>query len=254
MGIRASFVRYGVVITTVGGFVGLVAACIPEPEGDFNDFKSRTAGVQGQSSGSGSSGTASGGIDSGPPSEASAIDTKPPEQTVDQLYVGICVTQLAAGDPEQALRFYVESKYTPDSSQATNGSIAMVLTPMLGWDVPNSIYIQPTSVSKSQTKGGPINVPATPIEKNGHFTLNLGTIQLDAETNSISGRAATIEGTTLNGLYGAGERFCSTLAGQLTKPYASTFDPKQNTCLFVKAKDGDPLPKIPAADFVCAVP
>src|SRR5262245_48942673 len=102
---RAGFTfARGLTLALSLGSIGLVAtasstACIPDPEGDFNEFKSRTANLP------------------RPPEEgpgdAAAFDSKPPEEAVDALYVGICVTTLAARDPEQALRFYTETKYTP---------------------------------------------------------------------------------------------------------------------------------------------
>ena len=71
------------------------------------------------------------------------------------------------------------------------------------------------------------------------------------EANSISGRDAIIERTTLDGRFSSGDRFCTSLGGQLTSPYELTFVPAQNTCLFQKVTEGDPLPKIAPAEFVC---
>ena len=97
MGIRAS-VRHGVVITTVGGFCRPRGGLHSDPEGDFNDFKVPDRGCPGQSSGKaaaaappavGSTGAAERGLRHR--HEAAGADRR--------SYVGICVTQLAAGDP-----------------------------------------------------------------------------------------------------------------------------------------------------------
>lgn len=214
----------------------LTTACFPDPEGDYEDFIARTANLQ---------------EDSGPPAEVDAnIDTKPPTESVDALYVGICVTTLAAKDPEQALRFYTETKFTPD--QAGGGMLALTVSPLRGWDLATNGYTSPATVSKSEIRGDNIPVPETPVAAGtGRFTAVLGTVRLTKEANSVSGKDALINNVTLDGRIGAGDRFCTTLAGDLVEPYGFTFDPKANTCLFQKVNEGDPLPKIPSAEFVC---
>lgn len=229
--------RLGLALSTVAATgIALVAACIPDPKGDYDDYLERTASESKNSSSGGA-------VDA-------SIDTKPPETAVDALYVGICVTALAARDPSQALRFYTETKFTPDP--AGGGKITMAVTPLLGWDKVNNEFTQPKTVSKSETRGATINVADTPVAAGqGRFTANLGTVNLNGEANSVSGRDAVIEGTVLDGRFGGGDRFCTTLGGQLTIPYGFTFDPAQNTCIFVKAKEGDPLPTIASEEFVC---
>ena len=238
----APFLR-GLAVALSLGFVGVLAsasntACIPDPEGDYEDFKARTANL-------------------GPPEQTpttdASFDSKPPDTAVEALYVGICVTALAAGDPEQALRFYTETKYTPDAADAASGKLTMTVTPMVGWDVPGKRYVAPATVSKSERRGDPITISDVAVAGDGRFTASLGTVHLAQEANSVSGRAAVIEGTTLDGRFSAGDRFCSTLGGLLTVPYQFTFDPKQNTCLFTKVKEGDPLPKIDSSEFVCSL-
>jgi hypothetical protein len=221
------------------GAVGVIAsasnaACIPDPAGDYEDFKERTANLP-----------------SGQPTSDASFDSKPPETAVEALYAGICVTALAAGDPEQALRFYAETKYAPDAANPSTGKLSLTVTPLVGWDIAGNKYVSPATVSKSETRGSPISVPDVPVTGGGRFTAVLGTVHLAAEANSISGRDSVIENTTLDGLYSAGDRFCATLGGLLTVPYGFTFDPKQNTCLFQKVKDGDPLPKIESREFAC---
>lgn len=229
--------RLGIASTTIAVTAfALVAACIPDPKGDYDDYLERTANEP-KSSGGGQT--------------DASIDTKPPETAVEALYVGVCVTALAARDPSQALRFYTETKFTPDQASG-GGKITMAVTPMLGWDKANNQYTQPKTVSKSETRGATINVNDVPVAAGqGRFTANLGTVNLSGEANSVSGRDAVIEDTVLDGRFGGGDRFCTTLGGQLTIPYGFTFDPAQNTCLFVKVKEGDALPTIASEEFVC---
>lgn len=235
-----SFSR-GLVVAAALGLVGVLAsatnaACIPDPEGDYNDFKERTADL---------------GTPEPQPVADASFDSKPPETAVEALYVGICVTALAARDPEQALRFYTETKYTPDEANPATGKLSLTVTPMRGWDVPGKRYIAPETVSKSETRGGSVTIDDVPVTGGGRFTAPLGTVNLAKEANSVSGREAVIENTTLDGLFSAGDRFCSTLGGMLTVPYNFSFDPKENTCIFTKVKEGDPLPKIESSEFAC---
>jgi hypothetical protein len=222
---------YRIGVAAAAALVPLAIACLPHPKEDFDDFVARTANLT---------------PDAAKPVVDANIDSKPPEEAVESLYVGICVTKLANGDPEQALRFYTKTKYVPGTP---DGTLSISVTPLRGWE--NGQYIQPSTVSMAETRGDATNGPPGPVASDGRFTQNLGTIRLPEAANSISGRAAVIDNATLDGRFGDADRFCSTLGGQLVQPYQYTFDPAQNTCLFQKVKDGDPLPKIPAAEFVC---
>jgi hypothetical protein len=240
----SSLVRGVLVALTLGG-IGLVAAsastaCIPDPKGDYDDFTKRTEGLGGKDD---------------VVIDAAVIDAKPPEEKTTALYVGVCVTTLASKDPNQALRFYTESTYTPDAPGAATGKLTFVLTPMVGYSLATNSPITPASVSRSETRGAAIPVAEFPVAANGRFTATIGTVNLTKESNSISGRDAIIENAILDGVYGAGDRFCSTLGGLLTSPYSFTFDPKQNTCLFQKvAADGAPMPTFTASEFGCTLP
>lgn len=232
--------RLGIALSTAAvSTIALLAACLPDPKGEYQDYLDRTSNEPKPNGGG---------------QTDASIDTKPPETAVEALYVGICVTSLAARDPNQALRFYTETKFTPDPAGG-GGKITMNVTPLRGWDPnspPSGAPVTPAGVSKSETRGATITAADVPVAAGqGRFTANLGTINLAGEANSISGRDAVIEGAVLDGRFGSGDRFCSTLGGQLTKPYGFTFDPAQNTCLFVKAKEGDKIPTIDAAEFVC---
>ena len=220
------------------GFLGTVlvvggAACIPDPKGEYEDWQERTANL---------------GPSTDIPTDAAALDTKPPETVTEALYVGICTTALASSDPAQALRFYAKSKYTPDG--AGGGKLNLALKFLVGWQ--NGDYITPDAVSQANTRGNEIIVNDVAIAGGGRFTAQLGEIGIPADANTISGREAKVRDTVLDGKFGTGE-FCSTLGGHLFVPYDYDFVPKDNICLWVEVKEGDPVPTREQAQFVCAL-
>ena len=213
--------------------VAAAGACIPDPKGEYEDYQERTANL---------------GPKDEPVGDAQALDTKPPETATEALYVGICTTALASKDPAQALRFYAKSKYTPDG--AGGGKLNLGLKFLVGWQ--NGDYITPSKVADSETRGNEITAADLTVGEGGRFTANLGTMNLPADANSISGREAVINNTIIEGKFAAKE-FCATLGGHLVVPYEYDFVPKDNVCLFIEVKDGDPVPAREQGDFVCSL-
>ena len=207
------------------------AACIPDPKGEYEDYKARTAGLDQPTT----------------PTVDASIDTKPPEEAVEALYVGICTTKLALKDPAQALRFYTKTKFVPDG--AGGGKLTMNIKPLVGYQGGRAII--PTAVAESETRGNSINVPDLTIAAGqGRFTAQLGTMELPGECNSISGSDAIVNNTILDGRFADGE-FCALLGGHLIKPYEYDFIPADNACLFIKVNEGDPVPTRAAEQFAC---
>jgi hypothetical protein len=221
-------------VACVGTVLVAAGGCFPDPKGEFEDFKARTANL---------------GPGDQPDSVDASIDTKPPETATESLYIGICTTALALKDPAQALRFYTKSKFLPDGTGG--GKLSLVVKPMVGWS--NGAYITPASVSQSETRGSELSVSDVPVASGaGRFTAQFGTLNLPAEANSISGRDAVIINTMLDGRFGDPE-FCAMLGGHLTVPYEYDFVPKDNICLFIKVNEGDPVPVRDVTQFVCAL-
>ena len=217
-----------------GGAV--IVACIPDPKGEYQDYQDRTADLVGDGGGGG----------------GEVIDAKPPEEAVEQLYVAVCVTSLSGRNPEQALRFYTETKFVPEGG---GGKLTLTMSPLVGWnDPPTDAYIPPAeiTVAKSETRGDPLSAEMT-VGADGRFTQNLGKIDLDRAANSVSGRAAVIENVTLDGVFGSDERFCAQLSGSLTVPYNATLNPALNTCIFLKATEGQKVPALTQGEFTCAI-
>lgn len=168
--------------------------------------------------------------------------TTSPEET---LYFGACVTALVQRDPAQALRFFTLVKRTPTSLEVD-------ATPMLGWNLnpPPGQATTPPQVLQSYKRGTAAKASSA-VAADGSFSLALGTLNLVAEANSLSGREAKIEGLTLAGRVGNDGNFCARFSGQLTVPYEYTFKADENTCLFIRLPEGTATPPLQSSAFVC---
>jgi hypothetical protein len=217
--------RLGCVACLAGSFA-IVAACLPNPKKDFEDYSDKTADYR----------------KSGP-KDGGDIDSAPPTQAVEGLYFGACLSKLAAGRIDRVLRFYTESKFTPGAGGAAS-KLTMKITPMkLG---PNNSA--PAAFVKSETIGDTFTIDSVDVDARGVFPGALGTVKVPGAANPISGRDIVIENTSLNGRY-AEEKFCTQLAGHVVQPTDIELIGDDNTCLFFKTKEGDPLPAINVAMF-----
>src|SRR4051812_34324829 len=88
-----------------------VPACIPDPEGDFKSYTDHTSQFRDQVQ------------------DGGGIDSAPPTVAVESLYFAACLSKLAAGRIDRVLRFYTESKFTPDATGGT-GKLTLTLTAM----------------------------------------------------------------------------------------------------------------------------
>src|SRR5688572_8003278 len=88
-------------------------ACIPHPAADFEDYTDRTGSFRVTNT----------------PKDAEIPDTAPPTMAVEATYFGACLSQLAAGRIDRVLRFYTETKFTPDASGGT-GKLTLKITAM----------------------------------------------------------------------------------------------------------------------------
>jgi hypothetical protein len=210
------------------GLAGVPTACIPHPEGDFEDYQKRLAAT--------------------PQTviEASTFDiSAPPTNAVEGTYYGACLAELAFGNVVQRFNFFTITKYTPDASGA---KLQLSIQPLLIQPPPANL--PPTTVSKSGAAGPEIPTPPGAVQSNGRFRLELGTVNVPGTANPISGGDVEIAGAFLDGRF-AEARFCARLGGEVLKPVAAarTLDPPLNICQFVPIKDGDPMPEFTKADF-----
>jgi hypothetical protein len=207
----------------LGGSLALCAvapgACIPHPADDFEGYTERTSPFRE------STATDGGGVDSAPPTQAE-----------EALYFGACLSKLAAGRIDRVLRFYTETKFTPDPAGGT-GKLTLKLTPMkLG---PGNA--PPPNVSKAQTVGTTYTVTDTPTGPTGVYAAPIGTVNVPGASNPISGRDIVVEQAALPGKFGKG-KFCSQLIGHVTTPTDIQLDGPDNTCIYIQVKEGDPTP------------
>ncbi len=204
---------------------GTTWACIPHPEGDFEDYQDRIATFP------------------KPVVEASTFEAAPPPtQAVEGTYYGACVAELAFGQISKRFNFFTVTKFTPEGA---GGKLQLSIQPL---KVVNNQ--PPPTVTKADSVGPEIPAPPADVAASGRFRLELGTANVPGLANPISGGDVEILNAFLEGRF-AEAKFCARLGGQVTKPAAAarTLDPPQNICQFVPIKDGDPMPEFTQADF-----
>src|SRR3954451_5390186 len=89
-----------------------MGACV-DPKGDFESYNDRTADFR----------------KAPPPKDGGVVDSAPPVESVEGLYFGACLSKLAAGRIDRVLRFYTETKFTPNAGGG-GGKISLKLTSM----------------------------------------------------------------------------------------------------------------------------
>ena len=221
---RLGFVLACALPVALGAGIG----CIPDPKGDFDDYTDRTGDFRKA------------------PADSGAVDSAPPEGSVQGLYYGACLSTLAAGRVDRVLRFYTEVNYVADGPGAKTGKIDLKLTPMkLG---PNNG--PPEKVSKEWTTGQTYTVPATATNANGVYAAPLGTVNVPGNANPISGRDIIVEDAQVPGRF-AKEKFCSQLIGHVVQPTDIPLEGDKNTCIYFPVKEGDvpPTLKLDGSDF-----
>lgn len=200
-------------------------ACIPHPEGDFEDYQERVASLPKTSV------------------DASTFEAAPPPtHAVEGTYYGACLPELGLQNPVKRLNYFTRTKFTPDSSGA---KLELSVQPL------KVVNLQPPpTVTMADAVGSEITTPAADVAETGRFRLELGTIHVPGSANPISGGDIEILEAFLDGRF-AEERICARLGGRLTQPAAAarTLDPPLNICQFVPIKDGDSMPEFTKADF-----
>lgn len=215
------FFSFGAFVACTGG-TGTIG-------GDGGATDDGGASSSSASSSSSSSSSSSGNMPEASTSDATVTPTK-------ALYVGGCLTQLAAGRVDRIFLFYTEVS-------STGTSLDLTMQPMKAGTI---VFSKTSVVGTKLTKVG---VPLV----SGKYTADFGTIVIPGAANPISGRDITIEQTQLPGRL-LPPAFCSQLAGHVVSPTDILLDGDANTCVFKLATESGPMPTFAVADFDSGCP
>lgn len=213
------------------GLAVAVAACAPEVTQDFEDYQKRARAFPEPVVST----------DAGPTVEAGP----PPTEAVTGLYVASCLTELANGSTTRVFTFYTTTKFTPTDN---GGTLAVTLQAMAL--VKNK---PPTIFSQAGTVGDPLPTVSGSTDVNGSFVITVPAgveMTFPGAANPISGSDVALSNAGLAGRF-ATTHWCARLNGHVDQPAAAsrTLDQTKNFCIFVAAKEGDPVPTYQFSDF-----
>ena len=218
----------GLGFSSFGAFVACTGGAATGGDGGTED------GGASSSSSSTSSSSTSSSSSSGDTGDASTSDvTATPTKA---LYVGGCLTQLAAGRVDRLFLYYTEAT-------STGASIDLTM---------QAIKTGTTTFSKTAVVGTTLAKVGVPFVS-GKYAADFGTVVIPGAANPITGRDVTIEQTQMPGRF-LPPAFCSQLAGRVVTPTDVLLDGKANVCVFKPATEGGPMPKFEVADFDAGCP
>lgn len=214
--------------------VGL--ACIPDPAGDFEQYKEDIAPFASQGGGS--------------------FDGSAATEAVEGTYYGACLSELGQNNPDKVFNFLVDTKFTPNPGGG-GGQLSLLLTVIKTQqagdpgEATNVGRVPPPTVKRANATGTPLGDAsrAVPTDAEGKFTIVFGDVNVPGDANPISQRPVVILQGAMAGRFSQNS-FCTRLSGDVTVPLSVTLDPKLNICQFRPIKDGDPTPKFTKDDFL----
>lgn len=221
-------------------FVGLfvfssaaVLACLPDPEKDFDKYKTDIAPYAALGGGG-------------------TFDGSAATQAVEGTFYGACLSQLAQSNPDKVFNFIVDTKFTPNPGGG-GGQLVLKLQPIKTEQqgTPDVVGRQPpATVTRANATGTVLgNGQPVPTDGEGKFTIQFGEVTVPGDANPISQRNVVIENGAMAGRF-LTNSFCTRLSGDVTVPLSVTLDPPKNICQFRPIKDGDPTPKFTFQDFL----
>lgn len=219
--------RVGVVrVGLAGVFLAVVGsyACIPDPGGDFDDYQGRVAALP-----------------KGP--DIGSFDgSAAPTETVEALYYGACMSELAFNDPNQVFNFYTQTKFTPNAS---GGTLELTIAPLA-----TNGRAPPPTISKAGIVSDVVVSPPTAVDQEGRYKSELGIVAFPGTANPITQSDVKLVKVALQGRFGTNV-FCARLVGHIEQPKAveRDLDIEKNVCRFVPIKDGDPTPTLTPDQF-----
>jgi hypothetical protein len=218
------------------GLGAVCLGCIPNPHKDYEEYLEASAGYRTTTS-----------------SDA-AIDAKPPEMAVEQVYYVACLPALSAGDTRKVLRFYGETKYVPTGDG--KGKLTLALTPIAIRDATTGDLLDTSALEfKKDTSLGLLQVTDAPVAADSRFTATFGTAMVPKVANALSFRDIVIDGTVLKGTFGS--TTCGGLAGQIVMPIMQDLGAAEDNICAFRPVDPDAgaytMPSLTADDFKCTL-
>lgn len=196
--------------------VGAFVACLPHPEGDYEEFVDKTANLRGLE-------RDGGGI---------AVEASVPVEKTSGAYFAVCLPGLVSGRVDRALRFYAETEFTPTEGGA--GTLKLTLSP---FSTAARVF------AKSSVAGAALDVgDAIPVSSSADFSGSLANADIVGGANPISGSDINIVDITLAGKFSAKGNFCSDFKGRVTKPIQNTFEAE---CIYLDIAEGTAFEILP---------
>ena len=208
--------------------VAAFVACIPNPKGDFEDFLEEVGPF----------------LDDGAVPEAGPVDSVAPTEAIEGLYYTACLAALSFGDLNKVLRFYTQTKFTPDAA-GQGGTISIRLAPLKGWNTETASAEPPASVARSEIRGPEVVAENVAVDAAAASSRTSGRAR---GSNPIS--AAPSRSRTSSSRASSANERCTRL-GERHPTDQRPLTEAQNACIFIKATEGGALrpspPRIQAA-------
>jgi hypothetical protein len=186
-------------------------ACI-SPKDDYQDFASRPLTQR----------------------EAGIVDVQvtPCQELLGKDLNGLYYTSCLPKDVPLPFALATEQKVVP-SEDGTTASLELSFTPL-----------KTNATSMADTTGMPTKLPPTTIDSMCAYTLDIGTLTLGAEANSL-GRDLTATQVVLRGKMQSIDRSCAELDGKVDLIMLSLLQDGDH-CIFVRAPADNSLPVVDA--------
>lgn len=212
-GLSVPRARYSIAaIALASSLIALGLACV-DPKGDYDTYIERTNGVRGVRP------------DTGPVTEFETgdVDINAGEAT----YFVSCLPQVFAGSPETSILLYSVVNTTAGKFDFTNYPMKDNATTFL----------------KSETFGDATHgATSVAINSDNTFSVALpGIINIPGKSQRITDNDLQLSNVVFVGKILSTERWCAELNGAVVKP-PTDITPPGDFCIYVKLKEGDPLP------------
>jgi len=198
-----------------------LAGCA-NPKAEYDDFVERTNTIRG--------------------GDSAVADTTPPDVTASDLditgtWLGACLPNNIASNPEVALLFMVEAKFTAEASGG--GKVDITMTPMKD---------TATKMDKSETSGASFGKTGIPVATNGQFTLDVGDITIPGDAQRIGASTLKLTGIVFKNQISAKDKYCAEIDGKLVSPFEIDLGPPGDYCVFKPVALGGALPTFKLSD------